>query len=55
MLFDLVARTLLQFVNESRSVTDKGLGPALSTALAKSYFMLSDAERGVLNNADVRY
>jgi plasmid replication initiation protein len=36
-------------------VTEKGLGPVLPTGVQKSYFMLSDAERTVLNTALEKY
>jgi hypothetical protein len=36
-------------------VTDKGLELFLPTAVQKSYFMLSDAERDVLNRALEKY
>ena len=36
-------------------VTDKGLDQFLPTAIQKSYFTLSDAERGILNTALAKY
>jgi len=36
-------------------VTRKGLGEFLPTSVQKSYFMLSDAERAVLNSALEKY
>jgi hypothetical protein len=38
-----------------RNVIRKGLGEFLPTSVQKSYFMLSDAERAVLNSALVKY
>src|SRR6516225_7831414 len=38
-----------------KRVTEKGLGPVLPTGVQKSYFMLPDAERTVLNNALEKY
>jgi hypothetical protein len=38
-----------------RNVTRKGLGEFLPTSVQKSYFMLSDAERAVLNSALEKY
>src|SRR5258707_8254419 len=38
-----------------RKVTRKGLGEFLPTSVQKSYFMLSDAERKVLNTALEKY
>ena len=38
-----------------RNVTRKGLGEFLPTSVQKSYFMLSDAERKVLNSALEKY
>ncbi len=38
-----------------KSVVRKGLTEALPTSIQKSYFMLSDAERGVLNTALEKY
>ena len=39
----------------SNNVTRKGLGELLPTSVQKSYFMLSDAERDVLNSALEKY
>jgi plasmid replication initiation protein len=39
----------------ARSVIRKGLGEFLPTSVQKSYFMLSDAERDVLNSALEKY
>ena len=38
-----------------RNVTRKGLGEFLPTSVQKSYFMLSQAERAVLNSALEKY
>jgi hypothetical protein len=39
----------------TQSSIRKGLGKLLPTRVQKSYFMLSDAERGVLNSALEKY
>jgi hypothetical protein len=38
-----------------RNVTPRGLGEFLPTSVQKSFFMLSDAERKVLNSALEKY
>jgi hypothetical protein len=38
-----------------RSLIHKGFGEVLPTGVQKSYFMLSDAERAVLNTALAKY
>jgi hypothetical protein len=38
-----------------RTVIHKGFGEVLPTSVQKSYFMLSDAERAVLNTALQKY
>ena len=46
-----------RFINgrPPRNVTRKGLGEFLPISVQKSYFMLSDAERDVLNSALEKY
>jgi len=38
-----------------KRVTDKGLGAVLPTSVQKSYFMLSETERAILNTALEKY
>jgi hypothetical protein len=56
-LRNLRTKTAKDSVQRRRSnvVTDKDLDRFLPTSVQKSYFMLSDAERGVLNNALEKY
>jgi hypothetical protein len=49
------AKNSIQGRQRSRTVTRDGLGGDLPTSVQKSYFMLSGAERNVLNRALEKY
>src|ERR1700724_2706266 len=49
------AKGSVQRRRQPRNVTRKDLGEFLPTSVQKSYFMLSDAERDVLNRALEKY